>query len=140
MAKPYALKNLDRATLEPVWNTRTISIDRIADVLGVSRQGLSYRARAMGLPSRAGNYDGQKKCSDDLFRRIWMAGVSLQEIADYCGYSARQNVTQRSRNMGLPQRTRGEGTGRHAGWPTISLGEFLEMELARKMGALSDGK
>lgn len=137
MAQPYALKNLDRAALEPVWNTRTISMDRIAAVLGVSRQGLSYRAKAMGLPSRAGNYDGQKKCPDDLFQRMWMAGVSLQEIADYCGYSARQNVTQRRRNMGLPARTRGNDTGRHAGWPTISLSAFLEMELARRMEALA---
>lgn len=140
MAQPNHLKNLTREALEPVWFRRSIHLERIASSLGVSRQGLSSKAKALGLPPRGMNYDLQKKCSDDLFRRMWMAGVSLQEIADYCGYTKPQNVTQRRKNMGLPARTRGKETGRHAGWPTIGLSDFLEGDLARRMMEAESGK
>lgn len=61
-----------------------------------------------------------------------MAGVSAKEMADHFGYTKRQNVTTRRRNMGLPPRRRGN-SGRHGGWPTITIAEFFEMEIGRRM-------
>lgn len=66
----YALQHITRERLEPIWNRREISITRIAEALGVSRQGISCRAKVLGLPPRGKNYDPQKKGDDALFARM----------------------------------------------------------------------
>ncbi len=126
MTRPLA--NITREVLEPVWMRNDIPTKVIAARLGVTRQGLSYKAHSLGLPSRFGNKDCCKKCPDDVFRRMYQAGVSLQDIANECGYTRRQSVTQRRKMMGLPARS-------SLGAPIkpISLDEFFEMEFGRLM-------
>lgn len=85
------------------------------------------------ISSLAHTVETRKKCPDEVFKRMWDAGVSMKDIAAECGYSAPQNVTQRRKNMGLPKRDRKKGRGPRSGWPTISLAEFHEIEIARMM-------
>lgn len=125
-----ALKNITRQDLEPLWAARKVPLDRIASALGVSRQGLAYKAESLGLPRRGKNYEPQRNGNDDLFSRMWLAGVSVCEMAKFFGYAHAGSVTVRRRNLGLPGRTRG-GPG---GWrETISLAEFQEIEMGRRM-------
>jgi len=122
---PGPLANITREVLEPVWNRRDIPISRMAERLGVTPQGLSWRALRMGLPSRRGNREMRKKCSDDVFRRMWDFGVKSPDIARYFGYAYASRVRTRRMEMGLAPRPCGFR------WKPIEA--FWEAELARKM-------
>ena len=125
------LANITKETLAPIWGRHDIPIRVMADALGVSRQAVSQRARALGLPSR--EKVRIKLSRDDEFRRLWLAGVSTKDIAAHFGYRSHSCITVRRRGLGLPPRTRSKGGGR-CGWAeTITLTEFREVELARKM-------
>ena len=140
MAAPYGLQHITREVLAPVWNRRDIPAERISAMLGVSRQGLSYKAKSLGLPSRAGNYEPLKKADDAVFARMWNAGVKADEIAGALGYKSRSAVDDRRRRMGLPARSRSDGGGARGGWAeTITLSQFHEMELGRAMQAAAGG-
>lgn len=131
-ASPRPLKNLTRADLEPIWNRTDIPTERIARALGVTRQGLSHKARALGLPSRAKNR--MKYVDDDTFARMWSAGVSTTDMARYFGYCGAAAISHRRALLGLPPRKRGANRNSSCGWVgTISLREFFELDLARKM-------
>lgn len=126
------LKNITREDLEPLWSRLDIPAARIAAALGVTRQALSAKAKKLGLPSRYTNRVPQKRGADELFARMWLAGVRMDEMASYLGYSGPSSVSNRRRAMGLPPRSRVRGIKKHAGWQeTITLQEFLEMEVAR---------
>lgn len=144
MAAPLnaPLRHITREALEPVWSRLDIPTERIAETLGVTRQGLSLKAKALGLPSRAGNQTGTMKVSNDLFRLMWLAGVNTTEIAEACGYACRSGVSHRADILGLPRRTRSAGgKGAVGGWnETISLAEFHEIEIAERMRAAATGE
>ena len=128
------LKHITREALEPLWSRHDIPTERIAAALGVTRQGLSYKAKALGLPSRA----KVRKClvDDKTFTRMWNAGVCTTDMAEHFGYTHRSAIGTRRRNLGLPARTRGQGGANHGGWQqTISLAQFFEAELAAAMQA-----
>lgn len=130
MTRPLA--NITREALEPVWNRHDIPTEVIAARLGVTRQALSLKARSLGLPSREGNR--RKKSDDDTFRRMWLAGVSSTEMAEYFGYSRGAAVSKRRKMLGLPPRTRGKGGDTRSGWKeTITIAQFREQELAERM-------
>lgn len=134
--KNAPLRNLTREQLEPLWFRHTVSLDRIAAALGVTRQGLIYKARTLGLPPRGKNRKPQTKGPDDLFREMWLAGVHTEEMAAYFGYSCRSAVSMRAGKLGLPRRTRTtkRTKGRVGGWvETTSLVQFLEPRLAQRM-------
>lgn len=127
------LHKLTREDLEPIWNRREIPLDRIAAALGVTRQGLTYKAKSLGLQPRSKNYEPQKKgLSDEKFIQLLEDGVLLKDIAAAYGYERPSNLTTRRRNMGLPPRTRSRGKGGHAGWGTGGLHQ-LEERLAEAM-------
>lgn len=136
MADPRPLKNITADDLRPLWSRLDIPTRRMADALGVTRAALSSKAKSLGLPSRWGNKESQKKCPDEVFRRMYEGGVSLQGIADHCGYAKIQCVTRRREMMGLPPR--GKLGGGHAGWGSVSLAEFQEMEVARLMAKAAE--
>lgn len=130
------LANITRADLEPLWMRREIPTRTIAEALGVTRQGLSLKARTLGLPSRAGNQAPNTYGDDDLFRRMWIAGVRSSEIAKAFGYTHQAAVGHRRAALGLPARTRTHGGKTIGGWKeTISLARFLEIDLAERMAA-----
>lgn len=121
------LRRITRDDLEPLWSRADITIDRMAEVLGVTRQAVSCKAKALGLPSRAWNR--YSPAPEHAFRRMWLAGVRSREIAAHFGYSQVKSVTQRARKLGLPKR--GPGTD----IPFTSLSAYLEPALAGRMAA-----
>lgn len=126
------LSNITREHLDPVWSRLDISTEKIAAALGVTRQALSGKAHSLGLPKRTKNRAPQTKGDDALFSRMWLAGVSSPEMAAFFGYSHPSSVTTRRQNMGLPRRNRSRG-GKTPWAETISIDQFWEMEVARKM-------
>lgn len=138
MAAPLnaPLRNITRDTLEPLWSRMDIPTARIAAALGVSRQGLSWKAKALGLPPRTQNREPQKKLDDAMFTRMWLAGVSSTEMARYFGYAGSGALSRRRVILGLPARTRGRGGKNAGGWiETISLTQFLERDMADRLAA-----
>ena len=135
MSQPRPLKHIKKSDLAPVWARLDISMDRIAETLGVTRQALSSKAKTLGLPSRAGNREPQKKIPDQQFIKMWNAGVNTTDIARHFGYSRRSAVSKRREMLNLPARQRAKGSNKnHCGWVgTISLTRFLEDQLAEKM-------
>lgn len=128
------LNNITRKALEPVWLRLDIPTQKIAKTLGVSRQALSAKAKSLGLPSRYANQRSAQKVDDETFARMWMAGVNTREMAEHFGYAQSSAIGHRRVLLGLPPRQRSKGGKNTGGWAqTISLAEFAEMELARKM-------
>jgi len=128
------LKHLTADDLRPLWSRLDIPTEKVAAALGVTRAGLSYKARALGLPPRTGNKECMKLLDDATFTRMWMAGVSSTDMAAAGGYSHRSAIGHRRVLLGLPARTRGRGGKNHGGWhQTISIAQFYEMEMARLM-------
>ena len=128
------LAHLTRAQLEPLWCRKDIPVARLATALGVSRQALHQRAGKLGLPRRGAAKVTQRKGDDETFARMWLAGVHVDEMARHFGYATCKCITQRRRMMGLPPRTRSRGGNKTGGWrETISLRDFAEMEMGRRM-------
>lgn len=124
------LRNITAEDLAPIWSRHEIPKTRIAEALGVSRQGLSWKARSLGLPDRP--KVRRCKLDDETFTELWLAGVRAQDIADAYGYSSRSAIGVRAGKLNLPRRKRGGG-GR-GGWPpTISLLTYREREIGEAM-------
>ncbi len=129
---PKVKREVDAETFARLWNCHRISTDEIAQWLGMTRQGVSWRARAMGLPSRV--KVRRKLTRDAELRELWMAGVSTRDIAAHFGMAERSCASRAARLAGLPGRTRGNGDGKRGGWVgTISMDDFLQMKLAERM-------
>ncbi len=140
--EPRPLKKLTREHLEPLWSRRDIPTARIASALGVTRQSISAKAKALGLPSRRGNMRPVRRSDDHLFESMWLAGVNSTEMAEYFGYADASSVVHRRINMGLPGRRRGAGGGTNVryGWSeTISLAQCREMQFARAVQGMAGG-
>lgn len=129
------LANITREDLEPLWSRLDIPTKRIAEALGVTRSGLSHKAiRSFGLPPRTGNRIPLKRGDDDLFRRMWEAGVAVEDIRKHFGYSMSGAVTTRRRALGLPPRVRSSNGESSSGWKgTIPIEAFFEQEIGRVM-------
>ncbi|ATG35925.1 MULTISPECIES: hypothetical protein [Phaeobacter] len=129
---PRPLANITKETLAPLWGRHDIPTERIATALGVTRQAVSYKAKSLGLPSRA----KVRRCyvDNETFTRMWNAGVCTSDMAAHFGYTHRSAIGARRRILGLPARTRGKGGTNSGGWhQTISLTQFFEAELAAAM-------
>jgi hypothetical protein len=134
MATAGALRNLDPETFSRVWLARHIPREKIAERLGVTPQAVSLKAKTLGLPPRRDGSVCKTHGRDDLFARMWLAGVDTAEIARYFGYSHRSAVSMRRQHLGLPPRTKGKSGKRNGGWAaTISLATFFEEEMRRQM-------
>ncbi|WP_108482274.1 hypothetical protein [Oceaniglobus ichthyenteri] len=135
---PRPLKRLTKADIEPLWSRLDVPTSRIATSLGVSRQSLSSKAKALGLPSRSGNQVPAHRSDNATFIRMWTAGVNATEMARVFGYADAASVSHRRRNLGLPARSTGTVVNakvRNGRAETISLAEFLERGVASAMAA-----
>lgn len=128
-----ALARLPDADFARLWACTRISTDEMAAALGVTRQAVSWRARTMGLPSRAANR--RRKADPALLAEMWLAGVSSAEIARHFGMAHHACATTAARLAGLPARIRSSGgTGGRGGWPrTITLDDFWQLRAADRM-------
>lgn len=132
------LKNLTADDLRPLWSRLDIRTENIAKALGVTRAAISYKAKTLGLPPRTGNQECAKLLPDAVFKRMWVAGVSVYDMAKAGGYSHPGAISHRRKVLGLKARTRSTGGNNRSSWnETIPIEKFQEIELARLMGKAS---
>jgi hypothetical protein len=123
----------NRDVFARLWADPKVPTQRIADAMGMTRQAVSWRARQMGLPSRA---NVRRRVIDPvLLRDMWLAGVRSADIAAYFGAAHHSCVCTAARNLGLPRRQKGGKSGfRNGGWQkNITLAEWQELRAARRM-------
>lgn len=116
-------KVISDAEFERLWSDYSLTCAQIGAWLGIARQSVSTRARRRGLPPRPQGrrvpaYDGV------LFGRMVSAGVRQADIAAHFGISD-TTVRAHARRAGL--------VPKDSAAPPITLHEFAEMELARRM-------
>ena len=127
----------NREAFTAAWNNHAIPVKRIAAALGITQQGVSWRAHRMGLPTREKNR--RRKHDPALLRAMWIAGVSGREIAAHFGFSNACGATQAARNAGLPARERGPSGARNGGWKAhVPISVFWEQQMALQMHALAE--
>ena len=125
-------KPFNREIFARLWNDHSIPTKRIAAALGLSRQGVSHRARRMGLPHRT---KVRKRLHDpQLLKELWLFGVSSKEIAEHFGMAHHACACRAARKLGLPKRTRGKGKGGLGGWgERLPISAFWEAKLGERM-------
>lgn len=129
------LGSITREQLEPIWMDSRIRAAEVAAVFGVCESAICDRARRLGLPPRpTRGLRPEARARDAEFRRLWNAGVKLAEIARHFGTSV--GYAQRKRRvLGLPPRKARKGAGGAGGFGGITLAQFHEQELGRRMRA-----
>lgn len=124
--------SFDRAVFARLWNDHSVPTKRIAQVMGVTRQAVSWHAHHMGLPSR--QKVRLRKADPNLLREMWLAGVSSADIARHFGMAHHSCATTAARKLGLPRRKRGPSGRMNGGWQAnITIEEFFEGKDAEKM-------
>lgn len=139
MSGSRPLAKISDQLFKQIWFSVEIPLERAADMIGCSYQALCDRAKRKGLPNRWG-LKLAKRPDDESFTRMWNARLAVCDIAKLCGYSDRAYVHIRRVRLGLPARTRGKHKGARSCWGVINLAEYAELELARRMQDLTDGK
>lgn len=115
---------MNREVFAKLWNNHDIPTKRIADAMGITRQGVSWHAKRMGLPSRG--KVRWRLAEPDLLTEMWIAGVAAREIAAHFGMSNPSCAVNAAKNMGLPRRQRGPSGKMNGGWlPTITAEQFF---------------
>lgn len=97
---PRALK-VSRAKFAEMWANQQMTSAQIAEAIGTKRSStVSNFAKAFGLPPRK---PGPKPLIDfALFRRMWIAGVGVEEMGRVFGIS-KSRVSQEARRADLPR-------------------------------------
>lgn len=117
---------MDDATFARLWNNHAIPTKAIALHLGISRSGVSWRARNLGLPPRTKLRKTRIK-DKALFVRLWDAGVSVKEIANHFGLKSHSRVCHCRASLGLDPRARGAKGGFP---PNTPIAEVLDVDAA----------
>lgn len=102
-------KRISCAEFRRLWLDRAITIDAIAEMLGVTRQAVCSRAKARGLPGRGANQEHNRAIPperDAEFRKMWAARASVQEICAAFGCKP-HNVRDHARRLGFKMRVKG---------------------------------
>ena len=122
------------AVFAALWQNHAVPTQRIADAMGITRQGASWHARRMGLPSRA--KVRRRLVEPELLAEMWLAGVSSREIAAHFGMAHHSCAVTAAKNLGLPRRKRGPSGTMNGGWlPTITAAQFLSDKAQGILGA-----
>lgn len=119
-------------TLAPIWANRSIPTKKVADMLGIDRSTLSWKRAELGIAPRVTGI--VPKANEDTFRRMWLAGVNVREMVEFFGYRHKQAIHKRRDRLGLSPRPMGS-KGK-----SITLAQFREQEIARRMSAQAAGK
>jgi len=119
------------------WNNHSIPVKRIAAALGVTHQAVSDRAHRMGLPTRA--HVRMLKHDPALLREMWLAGVSVREIAAHFGMSHPSCASTAVRKAKLPKRERGPSGRLNGGWiANLPIEKFWEQRLGLRMQEVAE--
>lgn len=123
-------KLMSEASFARLWGDPAVSLRELAELLGVSRQAVSIRARVRGLPPRVGPGTSCRPRIEDSapeLAAMWNANVGLRAMADHfdCCHTA---VLKAASRLGLPKRhlTR---------WHLISVADFRALQLREAMAA-----
>lgn len=116
--------------LREVWADDRLTVAQAAAACGLSEVGLRNRARRLGFPAR--RLGPKPHFSDTDFRALWVAGVSLREVAALFGVD-RTTLSCAARRLAL--------VPRGSGWqPKMTLAQFQEAQLAERMLAVARGE
>lgn len=102
-------KRVSKAEFARLWADRSISTDEIGRHLGITRQAVSQRAQARGLPPRQPNQERNRAIPperDDEFRTLWEARVSVAEMCRRLGCRP-WNIRQHANRLGFQPRVKG---------------------------------
>jgi len=102
-------KRLSNADFARLWADRSISTDEIGRRLGITRQAVSQRARARGLPHRDGHQKFKRVIQperDGEFRALWEASIGVAEMCRILGCKE-WNIRQHAARLGYPPRSKG---------------------------------
>lgn len=123
-------KKIDDDAMRKLW-VKGVPIDEICDRLGVGKASIRLAIKRLGLTARPhGGVRGTRAMMlhglDGRLREMWEAGVKRADIAAHFGFKP-AGIRRALKTLGLEPRPAG-GPNR-----TITLDEFLQVELARKM-------
>lgn len=118
-----ALRNVTREVLAAVWLRHDISIQKIANTLGVSASVVYKKAKHFNLPLRG---RVKNRIDEGLFSYLWTYGVSAADLAAHFGYEGRAQVYAKVKYLGLKRKMPGR-----AKQPTIQEG--IDAQMAVKM-------
>ena len=122
-------KGFNAEAFAALWNNPKVLTERIAQAMGMTRAGVSWRARQMGLPSRG--HLRHKLHDPVVLTRLWNAGVSTAEIAAHFGMAHPSCASRAALALGLAPRQRGASGKKNGGWPASTpLRDVLETEKA----------
>lgn len=116
------------AEFRKLWLDRSLTLQQIADRMGLSYQCVQHRASARGFGPRPRGHNEHltwQPCAD--FADMWRAGVGLSVLVSLYGVRHGTILSAVAR-LGLPKRN----INRHT---AIGLAEFREMQMARRMAA-----
>jgi len=102
-------KRLSNAEFARLWADRSITTDEIGRRLGITKQAVSQRARARGLPQRDGHQKFKRAIPperDSEFRALWEARISVAEMCRILGCKE-WNIRQHAARLGYPPRSKG---------------------------------
>lgn len=123
-------KKIDDDAMQRLW-AKGVPIDEICTKLGVGKASVRLAVKRLGLPARPhGGVSGMRAMVlnglDGRMREMWEAGVRRADIAAHFGFKP-AGIRRALKSLGLEPRPSG-GPNR-----TITLDEFLQLELARKL-------
>lgn len=123
-------KKIDDDAMQKLW-AKGVQIDEICARLGVGKASVRLAVKRLGLPARPhGGVRGTRAMVlnglDGRLREMWEAGVRREDIAAHFGFKP-AGIRRALKSIGLAPRPAG-GPNR-----TITLDEFLQLELARKL-------
>lgn len=123
-------KKIDDDAMRKLWE-KGVPIDEICDQLGVGKASIRLAIKRLGLLARPhGGVRGTRAMMlhglDGRLREMWEAGVRRADIAAHFGFKP-AGIRRALKTLCLEPRPAG-GPNR-----TITLDEFLQIELARKL-------
>lgn len=120
----YALRpRFSIAALREIWADNRLTNRQVGAAIGRTERGLQDIAVRLGLPPR--KLGPKVKLDQRLFARMYLAGVSMAEIAVFTGMH-RSSLPYVAVRLGLASRGKG--------WvATMTLAQFWEAELGRAM-------
>lgn len=128
------MSNFNVSAFCALWNNHKVTTQRIADAMGITRQGAGWHAKRLGLPSR--EKVRRRLADQDALTEMWLAGVSAKEIAAHFGMAHHSCAVTAARKLGLPRRQRGPSGKMNGGWlPTITAEQFFTDKAQGVLGA-----
>lgn len=122
-------KRIPIAVIRAVWLDSSLTAKQAGEKIGMSRNSLSKRAKALGLPKRRVGHPA--RLEGPVFIAMWNAGCSSHAIAQHfkCHRLSVCQAARRLREAGEPIIPRSAGGNR----PGMTLAQFKEMLLSKAM-------